>query len=141
MIETHLSMNKCSESMPEVGKFVLVFDKPSCGEVWYPAKWLGNKWELYGFEDNYEFDVEPTHWMEMHFDLNETNKVSAGLPADDRSILIFFESPSGGHLWHPASWLGEDDGPAGEFCWAMAGLGYRKNEVNATHWIEMPSLP
>lgn len=66
---------------------------------------------------------------------------SEGMPDDDRCVLIYSESYFGKDRWHPACWLGEDEEPAGKFCWAIDGAGYTREEIGATHWMEMPKRP
>ncbi len=68
-------------------------------------------------------------------------KCKERMPNNDRLVLIYSESYFGPDRWHPACWLGEDDGPGGEFCWAIDGGGYTKKEIRATHWAEMPTTP
>lgn len=131
----------CNKSKPDTNRLVLIHDEPTFGSVWHPARWIDDHWEAVGFEDCMDdLECDPLYWMEMDFSLDAANKVEDGMPENDRYILIMAEKFFGESVWHPAAWLGEDDGqPGGEFTWAMNGLGYRKEEVNATHWMEMPT--
>lgn len=130
----------CSESLPDTDRPVLIYDHRTFGPVWHPAKLINGQWEVFGFEDCMdEIECEPSYWMEMAFDLDKANRVENGMPDDDRYVLIMAEDFFGKNIWHPAAWLGDDDGqPGGEFTWGINGLGYRKHEVGATHWMEMP---
>jgi hypothetical protein len=84
-----------------------------------------------------KYDKTPSHERVdiPHF------KCKDKMPDNDRVVLIYSENYFGPDRWYPACWLGEDDKPAGEFCWAMDGLGYKKEEIGATHWAEMPNTP
>lgn len=134
--------HKCSDRMPDSDRHVLVYDKPFCGELWYPAMWKGDEWVLCGFGEDELDELEVTHWMEMDFDINTANKTDSLFPSDDRYVLILAEAHFGAPVWHPAAWLGKkDDEPGGDISWAITGLGYTETEVAATHWVEMPPMP
>lgn len=135
-----MSYFKSSERLPDTDRYVLVYDKPSFGEVWFPAQWTDGAWKIVGFEEEDELEFDISHWMEIDFDAGSIRSIDA-LPDNDRYVLIFSEKYFGDQVWHPAAWLGEDDGPGGEFCWAMVGLGYTKDQLQVTHWTEMPAIP
>jgi len=126
------------EGVPDTNRYVLILDEHYFGPVWYPAKWEDSRWQAYEFENDDEIKLEPSCWMEMDFDILKANKFEDGPPSNDRYILILAEDHFGMRIWHPAAWLGEDDGPAGEYCWTLNGLGYTQHELGVTHWMEMP---